>query len=51
MQDPIIGVDDKLDSNDDDIEEDLDIFPDSIGSGGDIGGSEGGIKRFTNAFS
>ena len=38
--DPIIGKDEKLDSNDDDIEEDIDNFLDSQASG-DIGGSEG----------
>lgn len=39
-EDPIIDEEDRLDSNDDDIEEDIDNFPDSIASGGDIGGSE-----------
>ena len=43
MNDPIIGKDDKLDSSEEDIEEDIDNFLDSQMSD-DIAGTEGNIK-------
>ena len=43
MNDPIIGKDDKLDSSDEDIEEDIDKFLDSQMSD-DIAGTEGKKK-------